>query len=261
MPAGEQPLHGGTANRGLVFRVGDTVRRPMRRTSPATHALLEHLADVGFPGAPRFLGIDARGREVLSFVPGEAITRPYPRWALTDAALTSVAHLLRAYHQAVAAFDPAGRDWPRPVPRPFRTGLVSHNDPNLDNVVFSDRRAVALIDFDLAGPGSAVWDVAAAARLWAPLRPDPDIADARRGRALARFRTFVDAYGLDEADREQVVRAVLDNHDWCYDVVRHGAATGHVAFAQYWSDAADRAERTRAWYVRQSTVLRAALRR
>jgi hypothetical protein len=258
-PAAEQPLLGGTANRGLVFRVGDTVRRPLRPTSPATHALLAHLSHVGFPGAPRFLGIDEQGREVLSYVPGEAVTAPYPPWALTDAALASVADLLRSFHQAVASFDPTGHGWPRPVPAPFGGGLVSHNDPNLDNIVFRGGRAVALIDFDLAGPGSAAWDVAAAARLWAPLRTDRDIADPRRGRALHRFRTFVDAYGLAEADRELVADAVLHNHDWCYDVVRDGVRAGHAGFADYWTDAAERARRTRDWYLHHGHLLRAAL--
>ena len=85
---------------------------------------------------------------------------------LTDAALVSVADLLRRYHQAVASFDPAGYRWPRPIPARFRTGLVSHNDVHPANLVFRDGRAVALIDFDLAGPGSAAWDFAAAARHW-----------------------------------------------------------------------------------------------
>jgi len=58
---------------------------------------------------------------------------------------------------------------------------VSHNDPNLDNVIFSGDRAVALIDFDLAGPGSAAWDVACAARLWAPLRDESDVPCRLRG--------------------------------------------------------------------------------
>jgi hypothetical protein len=87
----EVPLDGGFANRGLVVRVGDTVRRPQRTTSAAAHALLQHLQDVSFDGAPRFLGVDSRGREVLSYIPGEAVTPPYPAWALTDAALVSVA--------------------------------------------------------------------------------------------------------------------------------------------------------------------------
>ena len=88
---GEVPLEGGVANRGLVVRVGDTVRRPQRASGAATHALLRHLEDCGFDGAPRFLGIDGKGREVLSYIEGEAVTLPYPVWALTDDALRSVA--------------------------------------------------------------------------------------------------------------------------------------------------------------------------
>src|SRR4051794_26842518 len=180
----EVVLVGGTANRGRVVRVGNTVRRPQRPTSAAVHALLCHLEDVGFPGAPRFLGVDEQGREVLSYVSGTAITQPYPAWALTDEALVSVARLLRAYHAAVRTFDPSPYAWSPSPPDPFAGELISHNDPNLDNVVFRDGRAVALIDFDLASPGARVWDVACAARLWAPLRPERYIDDSRRGRAL-----------------------------------------------------------------------------
>lgn len=233
-PHPEVPLLGGTANRGLVVRVGDTVRRPVRPTSPAIHALLRHLAAVGFAGAPRFLGVDADGREMLSFVEGQAITPPYPAWALTDTALASVAALLRSYHEAVSTFDPTPYDWPPSPPAPFGGGgPVLHNDPNLDNVVFRAGRAVALIDFDLASPGPRVWDVAAAARLWAPLRLDADVHDSRRGQVLRRFRLFADAYGLTPAERSRLVEAVVANHDWLYDVVRDGAENGHPGFADY----------------------------
>ena len=61
-----------------MTRVGDTVRRPWRQTSEATHALLEHREHIGFDGAPRFLGTDNRGREVLSYIPGTAVIPPYP---------------------------------------------------------------------------------------------------------------------------------------------------------------------------------------
>jgi Phosphotransferase enzyme family len=255
----EDPLFGGTANRGLVVRVGNTVRRPVRATSASTRALLLHLADVGFAGAPRFLGIDGQGREVLSYVPGDAVTPPYPGWALTDDALDSVVRLLHEYHDAVATFVPVGHAWPRAVPPPFCGGVISHNDPNLDNIVFRDGRAVALIDFDLAGPGSAVWDVAATARLWAPLRLDRDIRDARRGRALSRLRRIVEVYRLTEADRALIPQAVLYNHDWCYDIVRRGAEAGHAGYAAYWLQRKQRTDRTRQWYVRNMDVLRAAV--
>jgi phosphotransferase family enzyme len=253
-------LEGGTANRGRVVRIGDTVRRPQRATSPATRALLEHLAGVGFAGAPRFLGIDEQDREVLSYVPGAAVTPPYPEWALTDEALTSVAHLLRDYHAAVETFDPAPHRWPASPPPPFAGDLVSHNDVNLDNVVFRDGRAVALIDFDLASPGSRVWDVACAVRLWAPLRPDRHIGDSRRGRVLDRLRLFVDGYGLPAADRHRLLPAVRRNHDWSYDIVGTAAANGHAAFSDYCSGGArQRATETRRWYRDSAGLLAAAL--
>lgn len=232
----------------------------MRRTSAATRALLQHLERVGFAGAPRHLGTDAQGREVLSYVVGHAVTHPYPDWALDEAALLSVADLLRSFHEAVDGFDASGHRWPGPVPPPFRTSLVTHNDPNLDNVVFRDGRAVALIDFDLAAPGSRVWEVAGASRLWVPLRLDGDVDDVRVGQQLERLSAFVDAYGLDADERAALPEAVLANHDWLYGIVAGEAAQGHEAFAQYWREgAADRSRRTREWYVRDLEVLRAAV--
>ncbi|MGW7684309.1 phosphotransferase [Kribbella sp. NPDC054772] len=261
MPAEvETQLLGGTANRGLVVRVGDTVRRPLRASSTATHALLEHLESAGFTGAPTYLGIDSQGREVLSYLPGETVTAPYPDWSMTDAALDSVALLLRDYHDAVADFRPVGLEWAEPVPSGYVTGLISHNDPNLDNVVFRDGVAVALIDFDLAGPGSALWDVATAVRLWAPLRPDADIHDVRRGRSAARLRRFADTYGLTQADRVRLVDAAADNHVWCMDYVRRGAETGHPWFHQRWTTGeSDLTDRTNTWFKSQNDVLRQAL--
>ena len=69
MTGTQTPLSGGNMSSGVV-RSGDTVRRPAGPWTPAVHALLAHLHDVGFRGAPRPLGIDERGREVLPFIPG-----------------------------------------------------------------------------------------------------------------------------------------------------------------------------------------------
>jgi aminoglycoside phosphotransferase (APT) family kinase protein len=257
---GEVLLHGGIANEGQVFRVGDTVRRPQQSWSSGTHALLLHLEAVGFAGAPRFLGVDSRGREVLSYVPGSAVVPPYPEWGLTDEALVSVAELLRAFHEAVSTFDARPHAWPPAPPEGFVQGVVTHNDLNLDNVVFRDGRAVAFIDFDLSGPGSPVWDVACAARLWAPLRPDVDIADSRRGRGLERFRLFVDGYGLDDADRVRVAEGAEQNFRWFCELISSSAAAGHAAFANYWrSVPPERVERTDRWFTDNAAALRAAL--
>jgi hypothetical protein len=254
-------LHGGFTNAGRVIRVGNTVRRPWRPTSAATWALFDHLERVGFDGTPRFLGVDDRGREMLSFIPGEAAIEPHQDWALTDEALVSVAELLRRYHDAAASFDASGHAWPDFVPEAFRDGLVSHNDPNLDNVIFSGGVAVGLIDFDLAGPGSAVWDVACAARLWAPLRDERDAPDELRGRSLERLRMFVDAYGLACRDRPRVVDAVTHTHERCYRVVRAAVDGGHETFGRMWRDGGRvRADRTGRWLASHGREMRAALR-
>jgi hypothetical protein len=201
------PLSGGTANRGLVIRVGDTVLRPTAPCWRATHALLAHLAAVGFDSAPHVLAVSPT-TEMLTYIDGQAAVPPLPEDTLTDAALVSVADLLRRYHQAAVSFDPAGYVWPRPIPARFRTGLVSHNDVHPANLVFRGGRAVALIDFDLAGPGSAAWDVAAAARYWAPLLDEQDVTDRRQGRALERFRIFLHASGLSRAERRRAAEAL-----------------------------------------------------
>ena len=256
---GGQPLRGGTANRGRVVRVGDTVRRPAAPCWRATHALLDHLARVGFDGAPRVLATGPAS-ETLSYVEGRAAVPPLAADTLTDNALVSVADLLRRYHQAAASFDPAGYDWPRPVPARYRTGLVSHNDVYPANLVFRGGRAVALIDFDLAGPGSAAWDFAAAARSLVPLLDEADVADGRRGRALERFRSLLAASGLPRADRRLVAEAVLANHDWTYAIVTDAAAAGHQGFADHWRAVAPVATRARRWCQRHRRDLLAAAR-
>src|SRR5690242_11962363 len=239
-----QILPGATANRGLVVRVGDTVIRPIAPCWPATHALLAHLAAVGFDGAPRVLAAGP-STEVLTYLHGQAAVPPLTEDVLTDVALVSVADLVRRYHLAVASFDPSGYSWPRPIPSRFRTGLVSHNDVHPANLVFRDGRAVALIDFDWAGPGSAIWDFASAARYLAPLAGDEDIADSRQGRALERFRIFLHATGLTRAERRCLAEAIVPNHDWTYAIVTEAAAAGHRGFADHWHKVAEETIRAR----------------
>jgi hypothetical protein len=253
-----QALRGGAANRGLVFRVGDTVVRPTAPCWPATHALLGHLAAVGFDGAPRVLGAGP-ATETLTYIDGRAAVPPLTEDVLTDEALVSVADLLRRYHRAAASFDPSDYAWPRPVPARYRTGLVSHNDVYPANVVFRAGCAVALIDFDLAGPGSAVWDFAAAARSFVPLLDEADVTDGRQGRAVGRFRVFLAASGLPRADRVKVARALLANHDWTYEIVTEAAAAGHAGFADHWRAVAPEAWRARRWLARhRGALIRAA---
>jgi hypothetical protein len=239
-------LPGGTANRGLVFRAGAKVRRPLAPKPAATHALLAHLAAVGFDGAPRVLAADAT-TETLTYIDGWAAIPPLQGDALTDEALVSVAELLRRYHQAVASFDPGGYQWPRRIPSRFTTPLVSHNDVHPANLIFRNGAAIALIDFDLAGPGSVIWDLATAARHWSPLYDESDIADSRQGQSLRRFRLLLEAYGLPRAQRLEVAEAILPNHDWSCAIITDAVAVGHVGFTDCWNTIGGVMIRARSW--------------
>jgi hypothetical protein len=232
------------------------VCRPIAPCWPATHALLDHLASAGFDGSPRVLEAGP-AIEKLTYIEGRAAISPLPEETLTDQALASVADLLSRYHHAAASFDPAGYAWPRAIPARYRAGLVSHNDVYPANLVFRGGQAVALIDFDLAGPGSAVWDFAAAARSFVPLLDEADVSDSRQGRAVERFRILLTASRLSRADRSLVAGAIVANHDWTYAIVTEAAMAGHAGFADHWRAVAPVAARARHWCQRHRRELAA----
>jgi hypothetical protein len=180
----EVPLAGGDVTEGVV-RVGGTVRRPPTPFTPAIRALLAHLEAAGFEGAPRPLGVDAAGREVLTFLPGRVPPRPLPGWAAADRVLAGVARLQRRYHDAAASFvPPPGAVWDAPPdprelpPMEIAPELIGHCDVTPDNVVFRDTpdgpEPWGLIDFDLAKPSSRLLDIVTTLRHWAPLSDPAD---------------------------------------------------------------------------------------
>jgi hypothetical protein len=77
-------------------------------------ALLAHLHAVGFDGAPRPLGRDALGRQVLEYVPGEI---GHDAGTYTPAELASIGRMLADLHRATAIFEaPESAVWNRVIP-------------------------------------------------------------------------------------------------------------------------------------------------
>ncbi|HVX42457.1 MAG TPA: phosphotransferase [Mycobacteriales bacterium] len=194
------------ADEGRVVRDGATVRRPAGFWTPAVHALLNHLQDAGFKHAPRVVGMDGEF-EIVTFVEGETPTKGEERW-IDEPVLTSVGALLRRYHDAVRTFVPP--EWARwqHTSIPTTGTLVGHNDLYLGNVVFRDRDAIGLIDFDFAHPADPLWDLAMAAWHWLPLLTRPRPAPASE--LPARLRVLLEAYGVARAQRPEVVDIVTD---------------------------------------------------
>jgi Phosphotransferase enzyme family len=208
----EQRLAGG--NTGGAVRIGDTVRRTPGPWTPSVHALLRHLEAVGFDRAPRALGFDEEGREVLSFLPGETVgaTRPWPAWAHSDDALRQVAQWLRDYHTAVAGFVcPADAVWREGGT--WRPGLIiGHNDAAPYNATWADGCLVGFFDWDFAAPVTPEWDLAFTAFAWVPLH-------ARHVVTAEGFTAF--------SERPRRLRLFLDTYGWsghlgqCIEMVRH----------------------------------------
>ncbi len=248
-------LAGGMANAGKVVLVGDAVHRPVGPHTATVHALLDHLASVGFAGAPRVRGY-VDGRSVLDFVPGEVGLPPYPAWTATPQVLTSVARLQRALHDATRSFVvPTGAVWDRTLSPEWLLAaradvVVGHNDLCVENVVVRDAEAVAFIDFDFAAPTDALWDVAIAARHWVPAWAPEDLTDGRVGvDQLARFAAYCDAYGdLDAVARRRVVDHLLAFLDRALVQVAKRAAAGRTGYVEVWATGYEgRNRRARAW--------------
>jgi hypothetical protein len=245
--AEEQPLPGGNASAGVV-RVGDTVRRPAGPWTPAVHALLNHLHGAGFRGAPRPLGIDDQGREVLTFIPGEVA---WPdRFALLDSpeALARVARLVRDFHDAVWDFTPPpDARWQVLIPAEG-SDVIAHHDLAPWNLVVGGEGEFAFIDWDCAAPGSRLWDVAYAMHGFVPLSANPAW---QRADAEARLRAFADAYGLAEPDRRELVPMLSRRARSMHDFLRAQAMAGTRPWAALWASGHGAAWRADADYIRQ----------
>ena len=254
----EIPLLGGDVTDGIV-RVGDTVRRPVSSRSPFIHTVLKHLEHAGFDGAPRYLGLDAKGRENLDFVDGEVAGRPWPSWVADRDRGISVARLLRRLDDAMQPFGvpEAAESGARPFGSPEPVGppdtFVSHCDVTPENTVFRDQMAYAFIDFDLARPTSRAATVANLLLWWAgwhhPADRDPvfDGVDvALRGRDLA------DAYGLDRSDREWVPEVSLSIAERSWYSMRDRAERLGGGWRRMWDDGVGDAIRRREQWLRDS---------
>jgi hypothetical protein len=193
----EEPLTGGAINQ--VTRKGDVVYRSGGPWVPAIHTVLDHLAASGFRYSPQALGVDESGREMISFLPGEPMPRPWKPVMFGDGALVQAATMLRDLHSATV-------DLELPVQTIWRTGpagkvpgmVIRHGDLGPWNTLWQGDELTGLIDWDFAEPGEALDDLAQMALYFVPLRGEdhwrecgfPEQPDFRH-----RLETLTGAYG------------------------------------------------------------------
>lgn len=195
-------------------RQGGVVFRRPGPWSPTVIALLRHLEDAGFAGAPRVVGTGFAedGREVVTFVPG-ASPQPYA-WATEGVA--GVGRLLRELHAATTTFKPpADARWQPWFGRALHGSdpVIGHCDTGPWNFIARDGQPVALVDWELAGPVDAVWELAQTAWLNAQLHDDDLAERLNLPEAAARasqLRLILDGYGLPARHRADFLDKMIE---------------------------------------------------
>jgi thiamine kinase-like enzyme len=231
----EEQLTGG--NISNVYRRGKTVRRDLKPESSKIHTLLMHLENKGFNQAPRFLGTDEDGREILTYIEGEAGNYPIKEYMWSTDALKEIAKMLRLYHDAVSDF-PFDETWQSLDNAPVNHEVLCHNDFAIYNIIFKNKKPVAIIDFDHAGPGPRLWDIAYTLYTCVPLSRynlsktaeeivyyDP-VQDA--GRIKQRVKLFFEAYG--EPIEENYLEMVVLRLEGLCKTIERKAREGDLAF-------------------------------
>jgi hypothetical protein len=258
----EQPLSGGVANAGAVTRFGDYVLRPRNSHSDAIDDFLTFITRASFNGAPCPAGVTKDGRRQFSYIAGDVPTPPYPEWVQSDRTLASIAELLRRFHEASRSYDFSGRTWSAAMGDPVGGPIICHNDVCLENVVFENGVATALIDFDFAAPGRPTYDLATFAKMCVPI---DDNTNAKRNGWMTsdrpgRLRLVMDTYGLDAHGRLEMFAAITQSMNQGAEFVRRQVNAGDRNFIKMWDEMGGErrfARRSEWWIDHKDQFLRA----
>ena len=168
--------------------------------------------------------MDDKGREILEYIEGDAHPgwpNPAPDWVTDDDRLAEGARLLRRYHDLVESFHPpAGARWR--LVAPTAPEIICHNDWAPWNALFRERHLALMLDWDMAGPGTRLWDIANSAYSWVPLFSDRhQLGIEKQAKGL---RLFCDAYGL--ADRGSLLDVLKERTLFVGEFIEEQAGLG-----------------------------------
>jgi hypothetical protein len=243
MTTSDGPLPGGFIN--TVIRIGDTARRTPPASADFVERLLRHFESHDWTGAPRYVGIDEQGRQILQYLEGRVPWQAHQQAEFeTPPILAAVATLVRQFHDMTAG-----------TPLADGQEVVCHNDLSPKNTVYRDGtdgpRPVAFIDWDLAAPGRRIADLAQVCWQYVGLGPSQD-----PHRAARLFRVIADAYRL--ADRTELIPTIMWWQERCHQGIAWGADQGEPAMIRLRNMGVVEAVRTTQQWTRRHRVELAA---
>ncbi len=194
----EEILSGGWGQDTSPVKIGDTVHRQITENSEYIHKLLQFLEAKNYTWAPKYLGMDEQGREIIEYVEGyvpHGQEVPLATWSTET--MSEIFQQIRKLHDITAGTELAADE-----------ECAIHGDLNYSNTVYRDGRAVKFIDWDFARPGRRMYDVAYAIDQYLSIGEYEDETGAVGRARIAR--KLADAYGLSLAQRALLTDEMLN---------------------------------------------------
>ena len=181
-----------------VELIGDTVHKTAKG-HPMVRSYLLYLEKSGMPHVPRFLGVDEQGRDMFSYLPGDTmgweIDHTHPCFT-SEETIVDVARFMRKLHDISVGFLPeaAKNGWENPFFPGEKHETICHGDAGVWNFVFRNGRFAGAFDFDIAYPGTRIWDLTST--LFSVIHYDYYYYDVPKPNDTAAYRAYQEAAAI-----------------------------------------------------------------